>query len=116
MEASKLKLGTVYFSCVFSHPNEPVPRISTCVFLGINLFNDDDAAGEPRYYFQDPEKYFEKEIVAALSDEERRAYQSPQEPTCIAITPDTLDRIHDIDELIGFCRDIRSAKIFGASL
>jgi hypothetical protein len=102
MEPDELKIGRVYFSCGWSNPRYPVPVIRTYVYIGKNLYEDREDKSKDEYIFQSPIKYFEKEIIQGLPEEERTEYERPDEPTAIIVQEDSLAAINDIDGLIDF--------------
>ncbi|MBI5076151.1 MAG: hypothetical protein HZB62_13420 [Nitrospirae bacterium] len=101
MEPNELKKGHVYFSCGWSTAKYPVPDIRTFVYIGENIEEDLDKT-QNEYTFEIPKKYFEKEILNGLSEEERTEYEGPEEPNRTIVPEDCLAVIKDIDGLIDF--------------
>ena len=102
MKANNLKEGRVYFSCGWSNPKYPVPVIRTYVYIGKNIEQERNDQSQNEYVFEDPLKYFEKEILEGLSPAEREEYAEQDEPRKIKVPEDSLDIIEDIDGLIKF--------------
>jgi len=102
MKSNELKIGHVYFSCAWSNPKHPVPVIRTYVYIGKNLYEDREDKSQDEYIFESPIKFFEKEILNGLSENEKEEYEGPEEATQMVIPEDSLDIIKDIDGLIAF--------------
>jgi hypothetical protein len=102
MKPNELKQGKVYFSCAYSNPKYPVPEIETYVYIEKNVSLTEEATEQAEYIFEDPRKYFERELLSGLSEEEKVHYEPPAEPTRSIFHEGGLNLIHDINGLIQF--------------
>jgi len=108
MKSSELKIGRVYFSCAWYAAKYPVPDIRTYVYIGKNIYEDREDKSQDEHVFEEPRKYFEKEILNGLSEDEKKEYETPEEPYRMTIPEDSLEIIKDIDGLLDFLK--RSKK------
>ena len=57
-----LKIGRAYFLCGYYLRNLPTPEIETCIYIGTNIFEEDNLEKEPYHYFEYPNIYFAEKI------------------------------------------------------
>jgi len=94
MRPEAFEIGKVYFEGSLLHPRYPIPEIETWIYVGKNLFADDEA-GEDAYYFINPQKYYEDDLKKAIDDED---FFEAIDGYYMVLEND-LDGIMDIDEL-----------------
>ena len=68
MQPETFEIGKVYFEGSLLHPKYPIPEIETWIYVGKNLFADDES-DENVYYFINPQKYYEADLKQAIDDE-----------------------------------------------
>lgn len=102
MKPDELKTGHVYFTCGWSNPKYPIPSIETYVYIGQNLYEHRADMTQNEYIFEIPDKYFEQEILNGLTEDQRREYETPEEPHRVTVREDSLGIVRDIDGLIDF--------------
>lgn len=90
MDPRNLQRGKVYFSCGYMHPKYPIPRVIPLVFI------KEEADG---FLFQDPQKYFQKDIVEGLSEEDKIEFLDSIDEEDFFIAK---DQIHLVKEFMGF--------------
>jgi hypothetical protein len=102
MTPNELKEGMVFFFCGYSNPKYPVPEIETYVYIGKNVPKNKQTTEQNEYVFEEPRKYFEKELLDGLSEDEKTNYVPPEEPYRIIVPESSLNTLYDIDGLIRF--------------
>ena len=108
MKPDKLMIGKVYFSCGCVHPKYPVPTIKAYVYIGTRKHEDIKGKDEKEYVFQDPTKYYEDDILQALTPSERKEYQGVDEPTDLIVIAEALHTIIDFEGLTKFISKLKS--------
>lgn len=94
--------GNSYFLVGYFDNELSIPDIETYIYVGKNILPSDKKSGEDKWYFQDPETYFEKGPFIESQDKEGfdilRADQV------------TLETMYDLEGLIIALEEIKNKK------
>jgi hypothetical protein len=105
MQPQALEIGKVYFEGSFLHPAYPIPEIETWVYVGRNLFGDEEPDGNA-FYFVNPQKYYEADLQEAIDDP---AFFEDIDGYYVVAESD-LDGIMTIDELAAWLAGLKRAE------
>ncbi len=103
MNAEELKVGRTYFACAYFIRNKPTPEIETWIYLGKNISSGDSESEDSYHYFQDPESYYQREILDELTEEQAQEYENPESPIRMRVLE---------SEVEGLVQDLKELKIF----
>ncbi len=105
MQPENLEIGKVYFEGSFLHPRYPIPEVETWVYVGCNLFADEDEE-EDLYFFINPQKYYEEDLKPAIEDE---SFFDDIDGYYVVKQSD-LDAIMSLGELAGWLNSLKHAE------
>ena len=74
----KLTVGKTYFHCGYYLEKLPVPGIETWIYIGADIYPEDQESNEPRHYFERPDIYFASAIA---KESERFKHDESEEDT-----------------------------------
>ncbi|RJP20811.1 MAG: hypothetical protein C4520_10680 [Candidatus Abyssobacteria bacterium SURF_5] len=97
IDPEKLVPGKCYFHFAFCHPKLDIPRITTLIYVGKNLFPQE--ASEDEWYFQDPESYLEHGSFIN--------FKKKIEHERLLLTKDSLVAIYDLKGLIDQLKELK---------
>lgn len=72
MAPASLTIGTAYYRLTFADPARTIPGVRPMIYVGANIFPDDDPNG-PVYYFQDTVSHAVLGSVASPEHDSRHA-------------------------------------------
>ena len=106
-----LEKGKAYFEMVFCLPADVVPEIESYIFIGKNIFNDDQHDDE--YYFQTPCSYYKHGNFAEEKDKMDAAKRAKAE--IVLMRGDTIESLYTMDSLIAELKtlSVNHPSLFG---
>ena len=101
------EVGKVYFECAYLSDKRPVPEIFSWVFIGVNIYKEDQEEKDKYYYFQDPETYFEPYINEWLSQSGTKEIEEVDTPHKMRVSENDVEGlIYDLNELKEFVLEL----------
>jgi hypothetical protein len=94
----ELKIGRAYFCCGYLLERLPVPGIETWIYLGTNIYDEDQASNIRYHYFERPDVYFS----AQIAEENKRFVRHSSGEEEIASDAESRMRVseHDLEGLV----------------
>ncbi len=103
MDPRNLQPGKVYFNCGYVHPKYPIPRVLPLVFI---------REGADGFWFQNPQKYFQKDILEDLSDEDKKEFLDSMDEEDIFIAKEEIHLIKEFVEFKSFVNELEKKPFF----
>lgn len=86
----QFEIGRCYFMLSFADNEGRMPLVETCVFVGINLTEQDQKAPGTTRYFKTPDSYLKSGVRLEKADFEN----------CIRVGEDTIELMLDMPQLV----------------
>ena len=108
MSPGSLQLGTAYYHVRFADPDMTVPAVEPVVYIGMDVFPDEDPEATGTHYFQDALSY---RFCGSAAGDDFRPHPDI-EALIHPVTPDQIGHsLHDLDGVIDALTEARQRTL-----
>ena len=110
-KAPQLVIGRAYFCCGYYLRDVPVPEIETWIYIGQNIFDEDQNIDQIFHYFEHPTEYFRAKMVLEYaqydSSEENQVDENRPVPKLRVSERDLEGLVYDYGDLLAWVDQLK---------